>query len=83
MEPPPPPLPVIKFGSTFGSKEVMIAKDSSPNHFMLMKTLEEIKAENKVVRERLDKQDEILKAHAGINSKIQGMLEAILAKLPS
>lgn len=37
---------------------------------VIMKTLEELKPENVVVRERLDKQDEMFKAQSGTNNKI-------------
>lgn len=63
VEPLPAPSSITEFGSISGSKEVMIVEHSGPTPSMLMKTLKQIKAENTIVRERLDKQDEILKAH--------------------
>lgn len=83
VEPSLPPPSVIELGSTSGSKDVVIFEDSGFAISLLLKTLEEIKVENAVVREMIDKQDEILKVEAGINTKIEEMLEAILSRLPS
>lgn len=49
---------------------------------VILKTLENLKSENVVAKERLDKQDEMFKAQDGINVKIEGMLQAILSRLP-
>ena len=46
-----------------------------------MKTLEEIKKENVVVRTRLEKQDEMFKAQAETKIKLEFMMSTILSKL--
>lgn len=49
---------------------------------LILKTLEYLKAENVVVRERLDRQDEMIKAQTRTTNKIEGMLHIILSRLP-
>ncbi|XP_058768388.1 uncharacterized protein LOC131642118 [Vicia villosa] len=49
---------------------------------VVLKTLEEIKRENEMVRTRLDKKDEMFKAHAQTNAKIEEMLSLIEGSTP-
>lgn len=60
----------------------MVAEDSGFAPSLLLKTLEELKAENAIVRERLDNQDEMFNAQARTNTSIEGMLQAIISRLP-
>lgn len=81
--PTPTPTPLdIEFGSVSERKDVVVAEDSGFAPSLLLKTLEELKAENAIVRERLDNQDEMLKAQARTNTSIEGMLQAIISRLP-
>lgn len=49
---------------------------------LVLKTLEELKQENEVVRSRLDRQGNMFKEQAQTNTKIEGLLQAILSRLP-
>ncbi|CAI8588296.1 unnamed protein product [Vicia faba] len=50
-------------------------------HLVVMKTLEEIKQENAVVKTRLNKQGEMFKEKDHTNTKIEGLLQVILSRL--
>ena len=63
-------------GSVYGVAKTLASEE------VILNTLEELKAENVVVIERLDKQDEMFKAQAGANNKIEGMIHVILSRLP-
>lgn len=47
-----------------------------------LETLEELKQENEVVRPRLDKQEDMFKEQTHTNTKIEGLLQVILSRLP-
>lgn len=49
---------------------------------LVRKTLQDLKQENEVVRNRLDKQDDMFKEQAQTNTKIEGMLQVILSRFP-
>lgn len=66
----------FKVGNVYGVAKTLASEE------VILKTLEELKAENAVVRESLDKHDEMFKAQAGRNNMIEGMLHAILSRLP-
>lgn len=57
----------FEFGSVSGVAKTLVSGE------VILKTLEELKADNDMVRERLDKKDEMFKAQAGTNNKIEGM----------
>ena len=44
---------------------------------LVLKTLEELKKDNKVVRTLLDKQEDMFKEHAQTNTKIKGLIQFI------
>lgn len=48
----------------------------------LLKTMDEIKEENAIVRSRLDMQDQLFEDQAKTNSHIIGMLQQIMCHLP-
>lgn len=65
-----------------GTKQIVDVEDSTPEPIpLVLKILQELKKENQVVRSRLDKQDEMFKEQAETNTKIEGMLHAILTRL--
>lgn len=49
---------------------------------LVLRTLQELKQENVAIRSRMDKQDDMFKEQARTNTKIKGMLQAILSRLP-
>lgn len=72
------PPPEIDIATIYGTKSVV---EVEPIPLML-KTLEELKQENEDIRTRLDKQDDMFKEHAQTNTKIEGLLQVILSRLP-
>lgn len=66
----------LKVGIIVGVEKTLVSEE------IILKTLEELKAENFTVKERLNKQDEMLKTQSGTNTKIEGMLHIILSRLP-
>ena len=48
---------------------------------LVLKTLEQLKQENEVVRSCLDKQDDMFKEQAHTNTKTKGLLQVILSRL--
>lgn len=63
-------------GSVSGIQKSMFFEE------VILKKLEDLKVKNTAVRERLDRQDEVFKAQAGINTKIEWIFRAILSRLP-
>ena len=60
-----------------------------PSSSLVMQTLEELKKENAVIKERLDKQDDTCKEIKGMlgkqeesNTQIKSLLEALFTRLP-
>lgn len=58
----------LEAGSAFGVKRVVIYEE------IFLKTLEVVKAENSMVKERLNKQDEMFKVKYEKRTRIEGML---------
>lgn len=50
---------------------------------LVLRTMQELKQENEVVRSRLDKQDDMFKEQGQTNTKIKRMLQAILSRFLS
>ncbi|XP_050895515.1 uncharacterized protein LOC127102153 [Lathyrus oleraceus] len=73
-------LTLITYEKTFEVLSVSRVTKTLVSEEVTLKTLEELKVDNDMVRERLDKQDEIFEAQAGTNNKIEGMLQAILSR---
>ena len=67
---------------TFEVDSVSRVEKTLVSEEVIWKTLEELKAEIIVFKERLDKKDEMFKAQVGTNNKIERMLQAILSRLP-
>lgn len=65
----------LEVRSVYGVKKTLVSEE------IIMNSLEELKAENYAVRERLNKQDEMFKTQAGTNTKIEGVFHAILLRL--
>lgn len=77
------PHPVTEITVVSGTKPIVDVGDSGSEPIpLVLKTLQELKNENQVVISHLDKHDEILKEQAKTNTKIEGMLQAILSRLP-
>ena len=69
----------------------MIHSADIPSSSLVLQTLEELKKENVVFKERLDKQDDTCKEIKGMlgkqeesnsNSQIKSLLEALFTRLP-
>lgn len=65
----------LEVASVSGVKKTLISKE------IILKTLENLKDENSIVREKLDKKDEMFKRQDEKTTRIEGMLEAILSRL--
>lgn len=77
------PSPVSEIETLYGPKPIVEVEDSDYEHIpLVLKTLQELKNENQVVRSRLDKQDEMFKEKVETNTKIEGMLQEFLSRLP-
>ncbi|CAI8604037.1 unnamed protein product [Vicia faba] len=79
---PPPKKQVIsqsKIGTT-SRAEKPSEYDFMP--LVVLKTLEELKQKNELVRSCLDKQDEMFLEQAQTNTKIEGLFHVILSRLP-
>lgn len=82
----PPPQPeqmtldtyekTLEVASSSGVKKSLVFEEN------ILKTLEALKAENSAVRERMDRQDEMVKSQVETNTKVEGMLGTILSRLP-
>lgn len=66
----------LKCGSVSRVKQTMIYEK------IIMETLEDLKADNFMVRERLSNREEMFKRQDGKTTSIEGMLGAILSRFP-
>lgn len=80
-----PPSPdqmiLVAFETTLKARSIYEVNTTVISEEITMKTLEDLKAENFVVKERLDKMDEMFKRQDEKTTRIEGMLGAILSRL--
>lgn len=67
----------LEAGGFYGAKKTVISEE------IILKTLEDLKAENFVVVERLNNTEEMFKRRDEKTTRIEGMLGAILSRLPA